>query len=217
MSNSTAPESYSSIRDSISEKLRKIQVLIQQSRTETVKRHLKALIPHYSVSQLFDAFSHSSPPPNTKPAFTDALLTFYVETRLPSEAAKLCSLVRSDGNFVSLSVFNVFLESLVNVNQFDRTLEIFYEAMDCGVRVDKFSYGKAIQSAVKLGDFEKGFELMNRMKKCGIRANGFGYNVLIGGLCKEIRVGDAQKLFDEMSNRNVAPNRVTYNSLIDGC
>ncbi|KAH6832207.1 hypothetical protein C2S53_005556 [Perilla frutescens var. hirtella] len=161
----------------------------QESRTETTKRRLKALIAHHSVLQLFDAFSHSSPPPNTKPAFTDALLTVYVEARLPSEAAELCSLVRSDGNFVSLSAFNVFLESLVNANQFDKTLKIFYEAVDCGVRVDKFSYGKVIQSVVKLGDLEKGFELMNGMKKCGIRANGFVYNVLIGGLCKEGRVG----------------------------
>ncbi|KAH6794787.1 hypothetical protein C2S52_005264 [Perilla frutescens var. hirtella] len=207
----------SSVCDFISEELRKIRVLIQQNRTETAKRRLKALILHHSISQLFNAFSHSSPPPNKKPTFIDTLLIVYVEARLPNKAVELCSLVRSDGNFISLSAFNVFLESLVNANQFDKTLKIFYEAVDYSVRVNKFSYGKVIQSVVKLGDLEKGFELLNGMKKCGIMANGFVYNVLIDRLCKERRVGDAQKLFDELSNRNVAPNRVTYNSPIDGC
>ncbi|KAG6437281.1 hypothetical protein SASPL_102194 [Salvia splendens] len=96
------------------------------------------------------------------------------------------------------------------------TLGIFAEAMDCGVWMDKFSYGKAIQSAVKLGDLDKGFELMNLMKKRGIMANRFVYNVLIGGLCRERRVNDAENLFDEMSQLNISPNRVAYNSLIDG-
>ncbi|KAH6800939.1 hypothetical protein C2S52_001403 [Perilla frutescens var. hirtella] len=81
------------------------------------------VIRHYSTAPpfttcsiyaylVFDAFSHSSPLPNTKPAFLDALLTVYVEARLPNEAVELCNLVRSDGNFISLSAFNVFLESL---------------------------------------------------------------------------------------------------------
>ncbi|KAL0410043.1 UNVERIFIED_CONTAM: Pentatricopeptide repeat-containing protein, mitochondrial [Sesamum latifolium] len=212
---SSAPDPATQVQ--LLEELRKIRVLIQQNRSETAKRHLRTLISLHSVSQLYTVFSQSSPPPNTKPVFTDTLLTVYAESKLPNEAAELYSLVRSDGNFPSLPAFNLFLEALVTSSQFDKTLKIFSDAVDSGVWVDKFSYGKAIQSAVKLGDLKKGLDLMNQMKKCGARPNGFVYNVLIGGLCKERRVDDAKKLFDEMLKRNVAPNRVTYNSLIDGC
>ncbi|KAL7137446.1 hypothetical protein ABFS83_10G092400 [Erythranthe nasuta] len=189
----------------------------EPNRTETAKRQLQTLIPLHSVSQLYILFSQSSPPPDTKPVFTDTLLAVYAESKLPNEAIELYSLVRNDGSFPSIWAFNFFLESLVNTGRFSKTLEIFSDAVDSDGWVDKFSYAKAVQFAVKLGDLVKGLDLMNRMKKCGIMPNGFVYNVLIGGLCKEKRVDDAKKLFDEMLRRNVFPNRVTYNTLIDGC
>lgn len=121
-------------------------------------------------------FSQSSP--NTKPVFLNTLLAVYAEFKLHNEAIELYSLVRGEGNFPSTFAFNLFLECLVNSNKFDETLRIFSDAVNSGVWVDQFSYGKAIQSAVKLGDLRRGFGLMYKMNECGLRPNVFVYNVL---------------------------------------
>ncbi|KAI3471986.1 hypothetical protein Pfo_028674 [Paulownia fortunei] len=202
------------------EELRKIRVLIQQNRTETAKRHLQTLISLHSVSQLYD------------PVFTDTLLTVYAESKFPNEAAEVYSLVRSDGNFPSLSAFNLFLESLVNSNQFDRTLKIFFDAVDSGVWVDKFSMGKRynprnvapnrvtynslIDGYCKAGDLEGAFNLREKMKNDKVEPNIVTYNTLLGGLCKMGRMEEANTVLEEMSVYGFVPDGFTYSILFDG-
>nr|XP_009770109.1 PREDICTED: pentatricopeptide repeat-containing protein At5g12100, mitochondrial-like [Nicotiana sylvestris] len=153
-------------------------------------------------------------------AAVDPLLTLLVlsipESKLINEAKELYFMIREDKKFPSLSAFNVFLESLNSLRHYKLTLEVFDDVVSWGIRVDRFSYGKAIQSAVKLGDLGKALELLNCMRKDKLSLNEFVYNVVMGGLCKERRVGEARKLFDEMLERRVAPSKVTYNILMDG-
>nr|XP_016512546.1 PREDICTED: pentatricopeptide repeat-containing protein At5g12100, mitochondrial-like [Nicotiana tabacum] len=148
--------------------------------------------------------------------YKSGLLSLYSESKLINEAKELYFMIREDKKFPSLSAFNVFLESLNSLRHYKVTLEVFDDVVSWGIRVDRFSYGKAIQSAVKLGDLGKALELLNCMRKDKLSLNDFVYNVVMGGLCKERRVGEARKLFDEMLERRVSPSKVTYNILMDG-
>ena len=195
-----ANEAAHATDENLQQHLRKLRILLQQNRTETAKRLLSTLIRSNSASQLYTLYSLSSPPP-TKPIFSSFLLSFYAELKLPDEATEVYDLIKRDGNFPSLYAFNLFLESLVSSRQYNKTLEVFLDAVNSGIRVDKFSCGKTIQSAVKLGDMEGAVEKMRRMRKCGIKHNGFVYNVVIGGLSKEGRVEDERTLVEEMVDR----------------
>ncbi|KAG9130946.1 hypothetical protein Leryth_006712 [Lithospermum erythrorhizon] len=143
-------------------------------------------------------------------------MSLYAQLKSPNEASELYYLLKKDGIFPSLASFNLFLELLVSVNRYNEVISVFFSAVNSGIRVDKFSYGKVIQSAVKLGDLKKGFELKDLMERSGNRPNHFVYNVMIGGLCKERRVKDARKMFNEMMERKVAPTKGDIVPLIDG-
>lgn len=88
-----------------------------------------------------------------------------------------------------MTYFSKILELLIAQGEFKRTLDLFNEVVDSGIRVDKFSYGKAGQAAVKLGDLRRGVELKDSMIRRRVGASDFVYNVLIGGFCKEGRIG----------------------------
>ena len=122
---------------------------------------------------------------------------------MTTEATELYTLMKKDGTFPSLASFNKLLESLVASKQFKRTLDLFSEFLELGIRLDRFTYSKAILAAVKLGDLNRAFELLNNMKNSRVSPNVFVYNVLLSGLCKEKRMRDAEKLFDEMLKRKL--------------
>ncbi|KAG9148963.1 hypothetical protein Leryth_023875 [Lithospermum erythrorhizon] len=67
--------------------------------------------------------------------------------------------------FLRWLLLNLFLELLVSVNWYNEVISVFFSAVNSGIMVDKFSYGKVIQSAVKLGDLKKGFELKDLMER----------------------------------------------------
>ncbi|KAK1362179.1 hypothetical protein POM88_046653 [Heracleum sosnowskyi] len=160
---------------------------------------------------MFTHHSHS-----IKFTFSNLLLSVCAECKLPNEALECYTLVRNDGVFLALWAFNLMLECLVGACKYDTVLENFDQVVELGVKVDAFSYGKAVQSAVKMGDLKRGLDLMEGMKRDGMSVGGFVYNVLISGLCKERRIKDARKLFDEMSEKVLREMESRYGFVPDG-
>ncbi|KAK1362176.1 hypothetical protein POM88_046650 [Heracleum sosnowskyi] len=208
------------------DKIKLLQTHLHNHNTNNAKKLLKHLIlsksPFSSPSQMYSMFTHHSH--SIKFTFSNLLLSVCVECKLPNEALECYTLVRNDGVFPALWAFNLMLECLVGACKYDTVLENFDQVVELGVKVDAFSYGKAVQSAVKMGDLKRGLDLMEGMKRDGMSVGGFFYNVLISGLCKERRIKDARKLFDEMSEKvlremesyGFVPDGYTYSIIFDG-
>ncbi|XP_047329305.1 pentatricopeptide repeat-containing protein At5g12100, mitochondrial-like [Impatiens glandulifera] len=200
------------------DQVRKLSTLLRKKRFKSARTTMVSLVlpgsPFSSPADLISVFSQSFPSP--KPIFTDMLLSICAELKLPDEATEVYNSIRKEGNFPCSSAFKLFLESLVSSGHYNRTIDIFWEVINSGFRVDRFAYSKAIESAVKLGDLTKAMNLLNYMKRHGVSPNAFIYNVLINGFCKEKRTEDARKLFDEMIETKVTATMFTYSTLIAG-
>ena len=104
------------------------------------------------------------------------MLSVCAESKLVDEAMGLLQIMRKDGSFPIMDAFNKLMNSLVSTQKFSEGLELFYEVLDSGIRVDKFAYGKAVQCAVKLGDLERGLKLLELMRR-RVGVNVFVYNL----------------------------------------
>ncbi|KAL2566252.1 hypothetical protein AAZV13_19G154200 [Glycine max] len=194
------------------QKVQKLETLLNRGRTVTARRFLRSLLlTKTAFSSLSELHAHVS-----KPLFSDTLLWLCSVSKMLDEATDLYSSMRKDGFIPSTRSVNRLLRTLVDSRHFEKTLPVFADVVDSGIRPDAVTYGKAVQAAVMLKDLDKGFELMKSMEKDGMGPSVFAYNLILGGLCKVRRIKDARKLFDKTIQRNVVPNTVTYNTLIDG-
>ncbi|KAJ0098721.1 hypothetical protein Patl1_20443 [Pistacia atlantica] len=118
------------------EQVRKLRILLQQNRTRTAENLLKSLL----ISK-------------------DSRVSF------PHELFSLFSISLPSLKPIFSSMLFALLECLVNCNQFDKTLELFEEIVGSGFRLDRFTYGKAVQAAVKLDDLDRSFEIESTKRR----------------------------------------------------
>ncbi|KAL9269020.1 Pentatricopeptide repeat-containing protein [Drosera capensis] len=201
------------------EQIRKLRILIQESRFETALKLIKTLIESKTVFlsaiDVFDQLSASNPA--LKREFASVVVSAFADPRWVMEDVGFIRVLWDHRVFFDVGRLNSVLECLVRVGKFGDGMRLFDEAVGFGVDVDVFSYGKAVQCCVKMNDLRKGVEIlrcMERRRRIGVSV--FAYNVLINGFCKEKRMSEARSLFDEMVDRKLVPSQVTYNTLIDG-
>ncbi|KAI9110589.1 hypothetical protein K1719_018455 [Acacia pycnantha] len=200
------------------EQVRKFQNLLEEDRGHAVQRFIKSLVlsksPFSSPFDLHTYFSLSAP--SLKPVFSNLIFWACSDSVMVDEAMELYSLMKKDDMLPSTGSVNRLLETLINLKQYNKILDLFLDFVESGIQPNTFSYSKAVQAAVMLKDLKRALELINDMEEGGVSPSKFIYNLVIGGLCKERRIIDAHNLFEEMIKRNLVPNLVTYNTLIDG-
>ncbi|KAJ0807935.1 putative tetratricopeptide-like helical domain superfamily, pentacotripeptide-repeat region of PRORP [Helianthus annuus] len=168
-------------------------------------------------------FSYLHSLPKKSQFFSSFILSVSAESNLPKESLHLYMLIRKDNFFPSLASFNLLLECLVSCGQYVRVLELFDHAVGANIRVDQFTFGKAVQSAVKIGDVRrrvmdarKLFDEMLETRVDCVVADKVTFNAMIDGYCKVGDVDEAFRIRDKMKGSNVEANLVTFNTLING-
>ncbi|KAJ0824384.1 putative tetratricopeptide-like helical domain superfamily [Helianthus annuus] len=214
------------------QQLKNLHTLLQQGQTQSAKTLLKSLITSNSNTTPSHIYTHY---PKKSHFFSSFILSVSAESNLPKESLHLYMLIRKDNFFPSLASFNLLLECLVSCGQYVRVLELFDHAVSANIRVDQFTFGKAVQSAVKIGDVRRGIELMDYMRGYGrvmdarklfdemletrvdrVAADKVTFNAMIDGYCKVGDVDEAFRVRDKMKGSNVEANLVTFNTLING-
>ncbi|XWS62299.1 hypothetical protein CRYUN_Cryun07bG0198500 [Craigia yunnanensis] len=119
------------------------------------------------------------------------------------------------GMFPSCKTCNFFLNSLVKVNELQKTYQVF-ETLSRFVSLDVYLCTTMINAFCKGGRIQDAIALFSKMENLGISPNVVTYNNIIHGLCKSGRLNEAFRIKQNMAKQGVQPSLITYSVLING-
>jgi len=98
-----------------------------------------------------------------------------------------------------------------------RTIMLFEEMLEFGVKVDAATFNAAMCAACQLGRPLDALEIAEQMPGANAERNGKTYGILIDACTSANRNEEAEELFDAMVAAGFPPNRFAYDDVIWCC
>lgn len=113
--------------------------------------------------------------------------------------------------------FNILIQGLCGVGDFQTAFEILKDMMESGCSPDTVTYNTLINGLSRSNQVDKGHNLLRKLKSNGSQLlDSITFTSVISGYCKSGRMREAREVFDEMIGWGIMPTDFTFNTLING-
>jgi pentatricopeptide repeat protein len=99
----------------------------------------------------------------------------------------------------------------------ERTLKLYDEMVERGVKLDRVAYNAALCACSHLGMVDQALELFEKMPDCALVPNGKTYGALIKACTSTGKMKEAIDLFGSMREAGIEPNQFAYHDAIQSC